>query len=436
MKRRKFIGGMALAGAAPALATTPRSAAAPSTPSENPLENFKVISPPVVQTPTETSFSVAWMVSGTATGWVEWGTTEKLGRVARSAHHGLAAMSDCTLSARVEGVPAGADVFYRVVTRPVHYQNAYAIEQGDLIHGEIRRLRLPSASAASCHLAVVNDTHDRAGIIAKLANRIHAAAPDALLWNGDVYNHIDSNREMARIALTPGQKHDNPSGGGWASTRPLLFSPGNHDVRGQAARSLPEALIPWPGAVSDPAGLSPSPFTAGRYCFTKRIGPLGVICLDTGEDKPDSREVWGGMAAYEPYREAQLKWLQKALQLPEIKSAPYLVAFCHIPLHGLPGDNDGMGPDGYAGFSGFGQKLWLRPLAQAGCQMVVSGHTHRHRIDAPSEDFPMHQLVGGGPHENSATLIQIKADATSLRVLTEGLDGKPLSRLRLKPRNT
>lgn len=433
MKRRKFISGIAMAGATPALIST-QSANATSKKTIN-LRDIKAASPPVVQNPTETSFSVSWMVNGTATGWVEWGTTENLGNIARPAHHGLAAMSDYALSARVEGVPAGSDVFYRVVTKAVHYKNAYAIEQGEPIPGEIRKLTLPKAAAETCHLAVVNDTHDHAGTVAQLANRINAVDPDALVWNGDVYNQISSNQEMARISLTPGQKKADATSGGWASTRPLIFTPGNHDARGEAARTVPEALIPWPMAGDEPKGLTPSPFTSGRYCFTKRMGPIGVICLDTGEDKPDAREVWGGMAAYELYREAQLEWLLKALQQPEIKSAPYLITFCHIPLHGLPGHNDGMGTEGYAYYSGFGQKLWLKPLVDAGCQMVISGHMHAQRIDQPEKGFPMHQVVGGGPKENNATLIQIKADAKSLELTIEDLKQKQLNSLSLKPRN-
>lgn len=432
MKRRKFISGIALAGATPALISHPSAAAAER--KATGLNDTTAVSPPVVQTPTETSFSVSWMVNGTATGWVEWGTTEKLGQTARPAHHGLCSMSDYVLSAKVAGIPKGADVYYRVVTKPVQYKNAYAIEQGEPILGEIRQLTLPKAAAETCHLAVVNDTHDHAETIAKLAESINAANPDALVWNGDVYNQISSNQQMARISLTPGQKKSAPAAGGWASTRPLMFTPGNHDARGEAARTVPEALIPWPMADDDPKGLAPTPTSDGRYCFTKRIGPVGIICLDTGEDKPDSREVWGGMAAYEPYREAQLEWLLKVLQQPEIKSAPYLIAFCHIPLHGLLGDNDGMGPKGYAGFSGFGQKLWLQPLIDAGCQLITSGHTHRHRIDQPSKGFPMHQLVGGGPKENNATLIQIKADVQSLEVTVENLQRKKINSLSIKPR--
>ncbi|MBK1829386.1 metallophosphoesterase [Verrucomicrobiaceae bacterium R5-34] len=433
MKRRKFIGGMALAGTAPAL-IHPQSVQAASAP-ETRFEDIRAVSPPVVQTPTATSFSVAWMVNGTATGWVEWGTTEQLGNITRPAHHGLAAMSHYALSARVEGIPAGADVYYRVVTKAVRYKNAYSIQQGEPQAGEIRKLTLPRADADRCHLAVINDTHDRSETISQLAKNINAANPDALIWNGDVYNTISSNEQMARIALTPGQKKEASTAGGWASTRPLLFTPGNHDARGEAARTVPEALIPWPMAAGDPEGINPSPFIRGRYCFTKRIGPVAIIGLDTGEDKPDSRDVWGGMAAYEPYREAQLEWLLKALQQPEIKSAPYLITVCHIPLHGLPGHNDGMGPEGYAYFSGFGQKLWLKPLADAGCQMVISGHMHSHRIDPPSADFPMHQVVGGGPKLDNASLMQIKADSSALVLTAENLKRETIGSVRLKPRH-
>jgi predicted phosphodiesterase len=281
---------------------------------------------------------------------------------------------------------------------------------------------------------MVNDTHDHKTTIERLANRINTINPDAVVWNGDATNTFDTPQQTARICLTPGQKPSNPSAGGWASTRPLLFTLGNHDARGKSARTLPEVITPWPLNTGDPLGLSTTPAATGRYCFVKRIGPLAIVCLDTGEDKPDSRAVWGGMAAYEPYRKAQREWLLKALKQPEIASAPYLITFCHIPLRGLKGENDGTGPTGYCDYSGFGQKLWLQPLIDAGCQMILSGHTHQYRIDPPNKEFPIYQVVGGGPKESNATITHIQADAQSLRLNIESLKKETLGEVTLTPR--
>ncbi len=430
MKRRTFIGNVAAAAAIPSIGTLAQEAKK----SQARFEDFKVLSPPVVQNPTETAFSVSWRVSARATGWVEWGTTPELGRVVKPAHHGLMGMSDVALSARVTDVPAEADVYYRVVTMPVHYNHAYSIEKGEPILGEIRRLKLPKAAASTCSLVMVNDTHDHKNTVAALASRVNEVDPDAVLWNGDACDTFDDPDQLARICLSPGQGEGDPASGGWASTRPLFFTFGNHDARGESARVLPEVLTPWPSDPTDPDGLTTTPANGGRYCFTKRIGPVAIICLDTGEDKPDARDVWGGMAAYEPYREAQKEWLIRALKEPAIAEAPYLLAFCHIPLRGLPGQNDGMGEEGYAGYSGFSQKLWMRTLIEAGCQMVLSGHTHRHRVDEPNDEFPLYQLVGGGPRETQARLVRIEADEAKLRVVAEDLDREIVSDLSLKPR--
>ncbi len=370
-----------------------------------------------------------------ATGWVEWGTTAELGNIAKPAHHGLMGMSEHSLSARVTGVPEGATIFYRVVTMPVRYENAYSIERGTPIPGKIREVQLPTASAKTCSLVMVNDTHDHEDTVATLASRIDQINPDALIWNGDSCDTFDTPEQVARICLTPGQHPSDPASGGWASTRPLFFTLGNHDARGQSARTMPEALLPWPTDANDPDGLATTPIAGGRYCFAKRIGPVAMIFLDTGEDKPDARDVWGGMAAYEPYRAAQKEWLVQALKQPEIASASYLLTFCHIPLRGLAGDNDGMGETGYAGYSGYGQKLWMQTLIDAGCQMILSGHTHRHRIDQPSQEHPLYQVVGGGPNLTQARLIRINADSQQLQLLVEDLEQKEVSQVILKPRH-
>src|SRR5690606_23030673 len=114
-----------------------------------------------------------------------------------------------------------------------------------------------------------------------------------------------------------------PAGSDFAATRPLLFTSGNHDVRGAAARSLASALVDWPDQG-----------TLGRS-FAVRQGPLAIIGLDTGEDKPDRHPVFAGLASFEPYRKAQGVWLEQTLARPDIANAPYIVVFCHIPLWGL-----------------------------------------------------------------------------------------------------
>ncbi|NWK56280.1 metallophosphoesterase [Verrucomicrobiaceae bacterium N1E253] len=428
MKRRTFLGSLAAASSISGIA----AADEPKAPG---VDNVKLLSPPVIQNPGEDAFTVAWAVSGMATGWVEWGTTPELGKQSIPAHHGLMSMSEYALSARIENLPTDTPIYYRTVTIPIHYKNAYAIERGTPLVGKTRKLKLPTAEASSCSLTMVNDTHDHADTLNALAKRIEAINPDAHLWNGDACNDFHNPQLMARICLTPGQHKDQPEHGGWASTRPLLFVPGNHDVRGRDARTMPEALTPWPLNDDDPHRLAPTPLAMGRYCFAKRIGPVAIIGLDTGEDKPDNRDVFGGMAAYEPYREAQRDWLLKVLQQNEIKNAPYLLAFCHIPLIGLEGENDGTGDTGYASYSGFGQQLWLKPLVDAGCQMLFSGHTHRHRIDKPSQAFPIYQVVGGGPKTKDARLIHIQADNKQLNVKVEDLNQTTVNAVTLKPRS-
>ena len=191
-------------------------------------------------------------------------------------------------------------------------------------------------------------------------------------------------------------------------------------------------MTPWPLDANDPAALNRSSHLAGRYCFALRHGPLALIGLDTGEDKPDRHPAFAGLADFEDYRRAQTKWLKAALKREDIKSAPFLVAACHIPLRGLKGDNDGRTLKGYAYYSGQGHDEWMKPLADAGCRMVISGHTHRPRIPKPTGDCPIYQIVGGGSRASSAALIRIQADKSELKLTIENLKANQIHKLALK----
>lgn len=373
-------------------------------------------SPPVVQHPAADGFTVHFAVSSLATGWVEWGwSAERLDHVALAAHHGLVQASDRALAVRVrlgEAVTTGQPIYYRAVAQPLAYKTAYQLERGKSVASEVQRLRLPTAEADQITIAIVNDTHENKPTLDALHERIAVVKPDVLLWNGDTCNDFDAQDDPLQIVLNPARDITK----GWAAERPLLFVPGNHDVRGQRARELSAGLSGWPDQSELP------------YNFALRLGPVALVGLDTGEDKPDAHPVFAGAAAYEPYREQQAVWLKKAVARPEIAEAPIRIAVCHIPLRGLPGQNDGTTLEGFAFYSGMGARLWLPILQKARFAAVISGHMHQHRIDDPSDTESVTQVVGGGPRPEGATLTILHAAGGQAELRIEDLAGKTLHR--------
>lgn len=380
------------------------------------LPRTLLASPPVVQHPAADGFTVNVAVSALATGWVQWGrTADQLDQTAIAHRNGLIHASDRALSVRVplgDSLPNGGTVFYRVVVQPLAYKNAYQLLRGETEATQVYRLNLPDPNGRQVTVAIVNDTHEQPQTLKALHERIRGLAPDVLVWNGDTCNDFDAADDPLQIVLNPALDASR----GWAAERPLLFVPGNHDVRGARARELANGLSGWPGQADLP------------YNFALRLGPLALVGLDTGEDKPDQHPVFAGTAAYEPYRQLQAAWLKSAVARPEIATAPVRIAICHIPLRGLPGDNDGTSLEGYAAFSGMGAKLWLPILRQAGFSAVISGHTHRDRIDDPTPDEPITQVVGGGPQPERATITILRAEDQTVDLEVQDLLGRSLHR--------
>ena len=417
MKRRSFLAAASTAGLAPVLArgqlpSTPASAAPGDA---GPL----LAGPPVVQHVSVRGFAVSIHVTRLATGRVEWGTApDRLDHRAVASRHGLVDAGRDALVIPVEfprAMPPGATVHYRVVASDLVYHGAYKLERGPEEATAVRALRLPDPATAAVRFAMVNDTHQNPQSLPRLLARVEALAPQGLLWCGDTCNDFDAQDNPAAILLAPAADPARPTGGGWASTRPLFFVPGNHDVRGERARDVRAVLAdgPVPGLPRN---------------FALRDGPLALLGLDTGEDKPDAHPVFAGTAAYEPYRERQAAWLRGALREPGIVDAPFKFAVCHIPLRGRPGDNPGTTLEGFAGYCGDAARHWLPVLREAGVRMVLSGHTHRWRIDDATADEPVMQLTGGGPKPDEATVTVIDARAGEAEIRIEDPDGKVLDR--------
>lgn len=384
-----------------------------------PAETARFLSPPVIQHAGAHGFALSIEVSGLSMGRVEWGFAEDaLIHTAVTARAGLVQADERCLVFTVsfdQALQPGQKVYYRVVAESLKYVDAYEIERGTPFHTEVRRLRLPHETEERVRLAVINDTHNRRRTMPPLVDLVEKVDPDLLVWNGDICAEFNEGDDPHVILLRPGGGGATPSSGGWASCRPLLYVPGNHDRRGVRAREL-HSIFPQ------------GPYPELPYNTAFRFGPAAIISLDGGEDKSDDHPVLAGTAAYEPHREQQADWLAEQLRRPEILAAPFKLAFCHYPLRRGP-DEPERAPDGSGSkHSEHGGRIWLPQLTEAGFHAIISGHTHKWRFDPPSEEHPITQIVGGGPSPETATLLEIDISKTEMTICTMDLDGQILAR--------
>ena len=315
---------------------------------------------PCLQNPTADSVEVAWSVSGLSYGAVEVADNPEMRGARRFAapQAGLQRPERRLVRVRLANLPH-KPLWYRTVTTPVvEYVDCYTFKLGEPVKGEVGRLVLPRADGSS-HFAVINDTHDFREPVKRVFEKVKELNPALLVWNGDIVKSLESEDEAVRTVI------DSVGAEGYASSRPCLYTMGNHEYRGTWSQHLDSVMPTGSAAI--------------------RCGDVAIVTLDTGEPIPDDDPAWHGHAAFGPLFAEQTKWLEEALKRPDVASAPFLVAICHVPI----ADEKGNIVKGLEG--------WAKLLDEAGAQLVIAGHTHIPRYDAPSASHRWAQVVGGGP---------------------------------------
>ena len=110
---------------------------------------------------------------------------------------------------------------------------------------------------------------------------------DLLILNGDVIDHSGNPRKFDNVykiceKLTGGNK-------------PVVFSRGNHDMRGNYAERFAEY----------------TPNGNGNTYYTFRLGSLWGLVLDCGEDKTDDHAEYGYTVACHDFRQRQTRFIEK-----------------------------------------------------------------------------------------------------------------------------
>ncbi len=405
MNRRRFVHGMA-AGSAVVVATATSRAADGSPTVAAPGEQPPPPKPPlvstplVVQAPRTDGCEAVWGVSELCRGRIEWESA--------SGERGMAAMEDFgfvpqgtrALRVRVRGFQPGVSYRLRSITTSVDGTRA--------VTSEWKAFRTLDSGAVRTRFVVWNDTHVNDETIRRLDDVTPAA--DFLLWNGDTCNDWYREEQLIPTLLHPGGR-DITRG------RPLLVVWGNHDVRGHWAFRMPD-LIATP---------------EGRPFCAFRSGPVAVVCLHTGEDKPDTHPSFGGRVAFDALRREQAGWLDTMLARDEMARAPYRVVFCHIPLRWTDESPQDYSHGGFDRHSGRSRAAWHDALVRWKAQVVISGHTHRPAWLPATEAIPYGQLIGGGPSPGAATWMEGEANSERLRLVVRKLDGSTAHEVTLNP---
>lgn len=309
----------------------------------------------------------------------------------------MRAYDERILRVRLSGLIPGRKYFYRVQTAPVEWQHPGGLHRGsDDKAGPTYSFKTLDARSASAKFTVWNDTHQHKETLGKLIEHLPLYPADFLLWNGDIFNAVESEEMLISQTLFP-------AGKAYAAELPLVVARGNHDVRGPAARILGRTVES----------------REGRYYFMFRQGPVAFLVMDTGEDKVDEHVEYAGLADFAAYRTEQQRWLEQVIERPEFKSAPFRVLFTHIPLREY-------------GHSRDSRAKWESLLAKARIDFAMSGHTHRFAYHPPVVEQPFPLLVGGGPRLEQATFIHGEATEKELRVRVFDLEKKELGSWRVE----
>ncbi len=332
--------------------------------------------------PCEDGFDVVWTVPCLCRGWVEIETSDDpQPRVFAHDGYGFIPQGTEYIRVPVSGLPPGTELRFRTVTESM-------ADPSDSWTSDWRNLHTLDPAKTHTRFAVWSDTHSQDETIRKL-DEITPRNLDFLAWNGDICN--DWHEEDA---LAPTLLH--PAGTDFTRGRPMLFNPGNHDVRGAWGFRLPQ-LVFRPGA---------KPYRAVRS------GPAAVLFLNTGEDKPDNHPTFNGRVTFQTLREEQAQWLQQVIREPAIRDAPYRIVCCHLPLRWIVETKE----YDYDRYSERSRVLWHESLVKWGAQLILSGHTHQFTYLPPDEKSPYAQVIGGGPNPETSTLLQAEADKKAFRL--------------------
>ena len=265
---------------------------------------------------------------------------------------------------------------YKVIIIPVIKRRAYFSKFDKELVYDYDFYPLPNDNI---NIYQVADTHGKTVHAIKSAEKYNKRI-DLLLLNGDIVNASERVSDFDTIyRLTDGITHGNI---------PVIFTRGNHDLRGKAAEILCDYM----------------PTENGNTYYSVKLGNIWFLVLDCGEDKIDTHEEYGGTICCHDFRVNETHFIKEIINNADSEYNSSDVRYKIILAH-----------------SRFTLKFnppfdieheiyseWVKLLSDhIKPDLIIAGHCHNCFISSPGDkhDYfgqPCPVVVGSKPEGNKA----------------------------------
>lgn len=171
---------------------------------------------------------------------------------------------------------------YTVCEEPLIERKPYFTETKEIAETEYSFKPVPKKNARAYHIADAHNYIDSPVAASRVFGDV-----DFLIFNGDILNDSGDMNNFFNIYEIASKI----TGG----SRPVVFSRGNHDLRGIYAETFADY----------------TPSHNGNTYYTFRLGSIWGIVLDCGEDKDDSHPEYGHSVRCHPFRMRETEFIKK-----------------------------------------------------------------------------------------------------------------------------
>lgn len=365
---------------------------------------FAISHGPYLQGLTENEVTIVWTTNRNAVSWVELAPDDNSHFYLTerpkffSEAYGFKTM-DSVHIVTLKNLDPNTRYRYRVYSQEVLSHVGTKVLYGTIAATNVYRARplvftTNNSAKNDASFLVLNDIHGNNELMETLLKDADWEKTDFVFFNGDMASVINSEEQLFGDFLDKAVEL-------FARETPMYYARGNHETRGNFAYTFPRYF----------------PTSTGQLYYTFRQGPVSFIVLDCGEDKPDSDLEYSGIVAFDNYRSQQAEWLKEAVKEKEFLDAPYRVVIVHMPPFG-----------GWHGEKEIEEKF-VPVLEQAGIDVMLCGHLHRHvhKKAGDGQNFPI--LVN-----SNKTIIKARTENNMLLIEVVDTEGKVVDSMKLPAR--